>query len=234
MIDLQAFEVLTFDCYGTLIDWETGLLGALEPIREAHGVDADSEWLLARFGALESELEAGPYLPYRAILGRVLQGIGAGLGFVPTVEEIAAFAASVRDWPAFPDARAALRSLKKRYRLGVISNVDDDLFVHSARRLGNPFDVVVTAQQVRSYKPSTENFERAFETIGVPRAKILHVAQSLFHDVEPARRLGLATVWVNRRKGKAGAGATPASLAVPDLEVPDLAALAARAGVTSS
>jgi len=234
MIDLSAFEVLTFDCYGTLIDWETGLLDALRPILAAHAADADPEALLVRFGALETELEAGPYLPYRAILGRVLLGMGAELGFKPSVEEIAAFAGSMRDWPAFPDSRAALAALRTRYRLGVVSNVDDDLFAPSALKLGGPFDWVVTAQQVRAYKPSLENFRRAFDTIGVPRAKILHVAQSLFHDVEPARQLGLATVWVNRRKGKAGAGATPASLAVPDLEVPDLATLAARAGVTSS
>ncbi|HVQ35852.1 MAG TPA: HAD family hydrolase [Candidatus Bathyarchaeia archaeon] len=234
MIDLDDFDVLTFDCYGTLIDWETGLTGALGPILHAHGVEADPETVLVRFGALESELEAGPYVPYRAILGRVLLGLGAELGFKPAVEEIASFAASVGSWPAFPDSKRSLAALGTKYRLGVISNVDDDLFAGSSRQLGDPFSWVVTAQQVRSYKPSLENFERALETIGVPRDRILHVAQSLFHDVEPAKRLGLATAWVNRRHDKEGAGATPASLAVPDLEVEDLAMLAACAGLTSS
>jgi 2-haloacid dehalogenase len=234
VIDLDAFDVLTFDCYGTLIDWETGLLDALRPILAEHTVEADPEWLLVRFGALESELEAGPYLPYAAILGRVLQRLGAELGFSPSVEQIAAFAGSVRDWPPFDDSKTALAALKKKYRLGIVSNVDDDLFAYSAQKLGDPFTWIVTAQQVRSYKPSLENFRRALLRIGVDPTRVLHVAQSLFHDVEPARQLGLATAWVNRRHGTPGGGATPASLAVPDLEVPDLATLAARAGLTSS
>jgi len=234
VIELDAFDVLTFDCYGTLIDWETGLLDALRPILAAHATDADPESLLVRFGALESELEAGPYVPYVAILGRVLQRMGAELGFTPTVEQIAAFAGSVRDWPPFPDSRTALAALKTKYRLGIISNVDDDLFAYSAHKLDDPFTWIVTAQQVRSYKPSLLNFRRALERIAVDPARVLHVAQSLFHDVEPAKQLGLKTVWVNRREGKPGSGATPASVAVADLEVPDLATLAARAGVTSS
>jgi 2-haloacid dehalogenase len=234
LIDLDAYDVLTFDCYGTLIDWETGLVEALRPVLDAHGVEAAPESILVRFGALESGLEAGPYLPYRTVLGRVLQALGAELGFKPTVEEISAFGGSVGSWPAFPDSAGALAALRTKYRLGVISNVDDDLFAGSSRRLGDPFSWVVTAQQVRSYKPSLTNFERAFETMGVGRDRILHVAQSLFHDVEPAQYLGLATVWVNRRHDKEGGGATPASLAVADLEVEDLATLAACAGVTSS
>ena len=126
----------------------------------------------------------------------------------------------------FPDTVAALARLKTRYQLGVISNVDDDLFAGSARQLGVDFDWVVTAQQVRSYKPSTNNFERALERIGRPRSEILHCAQSLFHDVGPANGMGLATVWVDRRAGKSGTGATPPSSAKPDLTVPDLATLA--------
>jgi 2-haloacid dehalogenase len=233
-LDLDGFDALTFDCYGTLVDWETGIIDALGPILAAHRVEADREQLLERFGALEAEIEAGPYLPYRAVLGRVLVGLAAGLDFKPSNEEIAAFAGSVGGWPPFPDSAAALAALRTKYRLGVISNVDDDLFTRSARRLGDPFEWVVTAQQVRAYKPSEANFRRALEVIGLPPSRVLHVAQSLFHDVAPARQLGLATVWVNRRHGKAGGGATPPSSAVPDLELPDLAALAARAGVTSS
>jgi 2-haloacid dehalogenase len=233
-IDFDAFEVLSFDCYGTLIDWEAGLLAALAPIFAAHGVAPDREDTLRRYGELESAIEAGEYVEYRAVLARVLQGLGERFGFSPSSGELSAFPASVRDWPPFPDSPAALRALQSRYRLAVISNVDDDLFAHSARRLGVSFDWVVTAQQVRSYKPSLGNFRRAFERIGVPPARILHVAQSRFHDIAPAKRLGLATVWVNRRRDTPGPGATPASEAVPDLEVRDLAELARRAGVRTT
>jgi len=230
VIDLDTFDVLSFDCYGTLIDWERGLLAALAPIYAAHGAALDPEPVLERFAELERAAEAGPYAGYRGVLVRVLDGLGAHAGFVPTPAERAAFAASVGDWPPFSDSIDALRSLASRYRLAVITNCDDDLFARSARRLEVPFDWVVTAQQAGSYKPSLENFRRAFARIGVPPAKILHVAQSLFHDVAPARELGLATVWVNRRQGRAGFGATTPSDATPDLEVPDLATLAQRAG----
>src|SRR5262245_26450558 len=165
-------------------------------------------------------------MTYREVLRHVLDGLGAADGFEPAAAEREAFAESVADWPPFADSPAALRALASRYRLAAITNCDDDLFAHSVDRLETTFDWVVTAQQVRSYKPSLENFRRAFERIGVPPARILHVAQSLFHDVEPARQLGLATVWVDRRHGQSGFGASPPSSATPDLAVPDLAALA--------
>jgi len=229
MIDLGGFDVLTFDCYGTLIDWEAGILAALAPIVAAHGVAPDPDEALRRFGELEPAIEAGEYVEYRAVLARVLQGLGAHFGFSPSHGEMEAFSASVGNWLPFPDSGDALRALQSRYRLAVISNVDDDLFAHSARHLGVSFGWVVTAQQVRSYKPGLENFRRAFERIGVPQARILHVAQSRFHDIAPAKRLGLSTVWVNRRGDAPGAGATPPSDAIPDLEVRDLAELARRA-----
>lgn len=231
MIDFDAFEVLTFDCYGTLIDWETGILATLAPVFAAHRVAPNPGETLRRFGELESAVEAGDYVEYRGVLTCVLAGLGAWLDFSPTQQELETFANSVRDWPAFPDSGPALGALQTKYRLGIISNVDDHLFAHSARRLGVRFDWVVTAQQVRSYKPSLENFRRAFERIGVPPARILHVAQSRFHDIVPARQLGLATVWVNRRPGRPGVGATPPAQAEPDLEVPDLATLARSARV---
>lgn len=231
-IDLDAFDVLSFDCYGTLIDWERGIIAALAPIFDAHRAVLDPEATLERFAGLEAAAEAGPYVGYRAVLMRVLEGLGANLGFSPSAEELETFSASVADWPAFPDSPGALRLLKSKYRLAVITNIDDDLFAHSARRLEVPFDWVVTAQQIRSYKPSLENFRQAHERIGVPPARILHVAQSLFHDIEPARRLGLSTVWVNRRHGMPGAGARPRAYAEPDIEVPDLQTLAKRVGLT--
>ena len=230
MIDFDAFDVLTFDCYGTLIDWERGIVSALAPVFAAHRVLLEPDRALPVFAELEAALEAGPYMEYRAVLAGVLQGMGERLAFVPTPEQLDAFSNSVGAWPPFPDSADALRRLKTRYKLAVISNVDDDLFAHTARRLGTPFDWVVTAQQVRSYKPALANFERAIEQIGVAPSGILHVAQSLYHDIAPAKSLGLATVWVNRRQGKRGFGATPPAKAEPDLEVPDLKTLAERAG----
>jgi 2-haloacid dehalogenase len=132
----------------------------------------------------------------------------------------------VAGWPPFPDSAAALARLATRFRLGVITNCDDDLFAASQARLGITFDWVVTAQQVGAYKPSERNFELAFERLGLPRERILHCAQSLFHDHVPAKRLGLSTVWVDRRQGRAGSGATPPAAATPDLTVPDMATLA--------
>jgi 2-haloalkanoic acid dehalogenase type II len=135
----------------------------------------------------------------------------------------------VADWPAFPDAPAALARLKTRFTLGVITNCDEDLFAASNRRLSIEFDWVVTAESVGSYKPDPRNFEAAFARIGLPRDRILHVAQSLFHDHAPAKRLGMSTVWIDRRQGRAGSGATPPAEARPDVTFPDMATFAARA-----
>jgi 2-haloacid dehalogenase len=231
MIRFEDFSVLTFDCYGTLIDWEPGLLAALTPILDAHRISVSADEVLERYAELESAAEEGEYRSYRDVLRTVLTQIGSRLGFAPSADERERFSASVRDWPPFPDSPAALQALHRRYRLAIISNVDDDLFAASEARLQVKFDWVITAQQARSYKPSLNNFRLAFERIGVPPGTILHVAQSLFHDIGPANELGLASVWVNRRHGKPGAGATPPAHARPDLEVPDLAALARAAGV---
>ena len=222
---MSAVEWVTFDCYGTLIDWETGILSTLQPILAAHGVTAEGERLLALHGELESAAELGPYTPYRQLLMTVLRGLGKRLGFTPSSVEQARFADSVGDWPPFPDTRAALRAFQRRFRLAIISNTDDDLFARTSQQLEVPFDWIVTAQQVRSYKPSLNNFRQALARIRVPKEQVLHVAQSLFHDHVPAKQLGLETVWVNRRHDKAGPGATPPAHARPDLEVQDLATL---------
>jgi 2-haloacid dehalogenase len=228
-LDLDRFDVLTFDCYGTLIDWESGLLAALREPLAARGVDAPDDALLEAFARHETEVEAGPYLPYRQVLGRVLTSMLGHRGAEPTPEEVASFGGSVADWPAFPDSPAALARLHERFRLGVITNCDDDLFAASERRLGVSFDWVVTAQQANRYKPNPRGFELMFERVGLPPSRILHVAQSLYHDHVPAKRLGLATVWVDRRSGRAGSGATPAADGTPDLTVPDMATLASLA-----
>lgn len=227
-LDFDAFDVLTFDCYGTLIDWEAGLLAAMRPPLAAHGlgVDASDDHLLEVFARHEAEAEAGPYRPYREVLADVLTVMIRHGGAEPTPEELAAFGGSVADWPAFPDSAAALARLHGRFKLGVITNCDDDLFAASEARLGTKFDWVVTAQQARRYKPNPRGFELMFERVGLPPARILHVAQSLFHDHVTAKRLGLSTVWVDRRGERPGSGATPPAEATPDLRVPDMATLA--------
>jgi 2-haloacid dehalogenase len=226
MLNFDDYTILTFDCYGTLIDWESGIWEALRPILEAHGAPMGREDALVLYGELESEVERGAYMNYKAVLRTVLEGFGARLGFTPTEAELDAFSHSVKDWQPFPDSPSALAELAKKYKLVIVSNVDDDLFAHSAKKLGVTFADVITAQQVKSYKPAEAHFHEAFRRVSVPREKILHVAQSLFHDIVTAKTLGLSTVWVNRRHNKPGAGATPPVEATPDVEVPDLATLA--------
>ncbi len=227
-MNFDDFEVLTLDCYGTLIDWEAGIWDALQPILTDRRLNLTRNQALELYGELESDAERGEYLTYRAVLRKVLEGFGARLGFAPTEMELQRFAESVKDWPAFSDSARALQALRRKYRLAIISNIDDDLFAYSAQRLRAPFDWVITAQQARSYKPALNNFRLALERIGLPKNKILHVAQSLFHDIAPAKALGWSTVWINRRHGQEGFGATPPAQAQPDLEVPDLQTLAEK------
>jgi len=229
-LDYGSFEVLTFDCYGTLIDWEAGILAGLRAVLGPRGVEEADDSLLETYAAIEAAAEAGPYRTYRDILAEGVRGVAAGAGVEPTLAEVAAFADSVGDWPAFADSAAALRRLQARYRLGVITNCDDDLFAGSATRLGIDFDWVVTAQQARGYKPAARNFEIAFERIGLPRERILHVAQSLYHDHVTAKRLGLSTVWIDRRHGRSGSGATLPADATPDATYLDMASFADAAG----
>ena len=228
-MDFDSFRVLTFDCYGTLIDWETGILNAMRTILAEHGKNTSDEEILALFGTLESQIEATAYRPYRDVLAMVVDGFGEALEFKPSATERAALAKSIRDWEPFEDTVVALGSLGERYRLAIISNIDDDLFRASTVRLGIEFDEVVTAEQVGSYKPSLKNFHVAFERLGHGPDGILHVAQSLYHDIAPASMLGLRNVWINRRKEKQGHGATSPATATPDLEVANLISLSTLA-----
>jgi 2-haloacid dehalogenase len=225
MLDFNQYKVLTFDCYGTLIDWESGILNALKPVFIAHQVKLRQDDALELFGELESAQER-EYKKYRAVLENVLQDMGARLGFRPNQDEIRAFGESVREWEPFADSAGALKKLKRKYKLMILSNVDDDLFVYSAKKLGVTFDDVITAEQCQSYKPSLNNFRIAQQRVGVPQTEWLHVAQSLFHDIAPAKQMGLDTVWVNRRWDKPGAGATPPTEATPDVTVNSLQELA--------
>ncbi len=166
-------------------------------------------------------------MKYKDILRQIVERFGHRLGFIPTPSELDCLVDSLGDWRPFPDTVSALQALKEKFKLAAISNIDDDLFASSAKLLKVEFDWVITAEQAKSYKPSLEVFQFALRKIGVPPARVPHVAQSLYHDIAPARRMGLATVWVNRRRGREGFGATPPASAHPDLEVPDLTALAA-------
>ena len=230
---LRDFSALTFDCYGTLIDWESGILAALRPWAAAHGVEVDDEALLAAFGRAESRREAAdPTAPYPQILAGVLQDLSGEHGVTASPEEAAAFGDSVKDWPAFPDTRDALAYLKQHYKLVIVSNVDRASFRHSNERLGVAFDAIVTAEDAGAYKPALNHFHLALARLaelGVPMDRVLHVAQSLYHDHVPAQQLGLRTMWVNRRAAHTqdGGATPPAPVPVtPDGEVPTLAALA--------
>jgi 2-haloacid dehalogenase len=226
MLDLTRFKVLTFDCYGTMIDWETGIFAALRPILAAHEKKITDSALLELYSELEASAEQGEYLLYRDVLQSVVRGFGERLGFLPTEAEVRSLPESLARWQPFPDTVEALRKLKSRYKLAVISNVDDDLFASTAPKLGVAFDHVITAQQAGCYKPCMRMFKLAEDRIGVSREQWLHVGQSIYHDVIPARSLGIATIWVKRPSPRPGAGAATAASGKPDLEVPDLETLA--------
>ena len=228
-LPFDRFEVLTFDCYGTLIDWESGILAAIGAALANHHRKINAQEVLSIYSELEPAAQAAPYRTYREILQAVMQGMGGRLGVSFSAEEELSLAASLPHWKPFPDTVPALRKLKSKYKLGIISNIDDDLFAKTASVLEVKFDYLVTAQQVRSYKPSPQNFETALSRIGLPCEKILHVAESVYHDIIPAKRLGLASVWVNRRACKVGPGATRSVQGSPDLIVPDLKTLAEMA-----
>ncbi len=225
MIDFRRYEVLTFDCYGTLIDWETGILEAVRPVLARHGIGASDRDILETFAPIEAKHEEGDYVGYKMVLRLVMTEMSLRFAFDATPEELDCLSASLGDWEPFDDTVESLRKLKTRYKLAVISNVDDGLFAATERRLQVPFDWVITAQQAAAYKPSHEIFDLALKKIGVPRERILHIAQSVYHDITPARELGLGTVWVNRRAGKPGSGATLAASAVSELEVSNLRSL---------
>lgn len=234
MVAITRFTTLLFDCYGTLIDWERGILSELRPWTARHRLTVDDDTLLEMFGRTEAQCEAEtPTTRYSEILADVLVALAAQLGVALEPDEAEVFGRSVERWPAFPDSPAALQYLKKYYNLAVLSNVDHASFAKSNEKLAVAFDAVFTAEDIGSYKPAARNFQYALTRLnrdfGVEREDVLHTAQSLFHDIAPAKSIGLATMWVNRRKGLSGWGATPppSDQAVqPDFEVASLHELA--------
>jgi len=206
---LSDFKALSFDCYGTLIDWETGLVDALRSLRDN---GASAEEILEAYGPIEHEIEVEqPGLPYSQLLERVHERLSDRFGVEPDEVEAAKFGASVGDWPAFPDSAEALRYLKQHFKLIILSNVDRLSFAGSNQRLGVEFDHIFTAQDIGSYKPDLRNFEYLISHVaadGIAKGELLHVAQSLFHDHVPANRMGITSAWIDRRAGKPGGGAT--------------------------
>jgi 2-haloalkanoic acid dehalogenase type II len=209
---LTDFKVLTFDCYGTLIDWETGISEALTPLARRAGKTLDKDQLCEAHARFEAVQEAEtPAMRYSEVLERVHERIAREWGVQPDPAESRAYGQSVKDWPAFPDSAEALKYLKQHYRLVILSNVDRASFETSKGKLQVEFDRVLTAEEIGSYKPSLRNFEYMLERMaedGFRKEDVLHTAVSLFHDHLPANRMGLASSWIHRRAGKTGHGAT--------------------------
>ncbi|MFG0274972.1 MAG: haloacid dehalogenase type II [Phycisphaerales bacterium] len=225
---LSDFDALTFDCYGTLIDWESGILDALATWRERSHLDATDEEVLSAFAELEPAAERDhPDALYPDVLRVVAARMAERYGAPATDDDADRLAGSVGRWPAFADTVGALQRLKRRRRLIILSNVDHASFSRTRNTLGVEFDAVVTAQDVGAYKPDARMFHAAFdaaERLGVERGRILHVAQSLYHDHEPAKRLGMTTCFIDRRAGRPG-GATraPSGEVQPDFTFTTLA-----------
>ena len=207
------------------------MLAVLRPLLSRDSGKVFDLQILELYGEIEAELESGPYLPYRQILAKSGREIGRRLGVEISAEEGSGFAESLTSWNPFSDTVPALQELAKRFQLGIISNVDDDLFAETCKKLAPvTFDFVVTAQQMQSYKPAHRNFEEAIRRSGLSKDQIMHAGQSLYHDIAPANALGMRNVWVNRSSIRPGSGAARPGTAKPDYEVSTLAELSALLG----
>jgi 2-haloacid dehalogenase len=212
-LDLTQYEALSFDCYGTLIDWEAGIAAVLAPWAREQGLDVSDEELLLAYADNEAAIERDtPAALYPEVLATAFRRTGDDLGKPVSDEWASRLGSSVPDWPAFPDSAEALARLAKHYQLIILSNVHRDGFAGSNQHLHGDFAAIITAEDVGAYKPA-ENHFRALDAklpqLGVDRTQLLHVAQSLFHDHVPAKREGLPSVWINRRHNRPGWGATP-------------------------
>lgn len=228
MIDLGAIRAVSFDCYGTLIDWQAGLEAAVAPLRAGLRSLPRGDQLFREFARLEREAELPPYASYKDVLRQVAAGL---TGIAGPCELHDVLWRSIAQWPAFPDTAEALRRLKREFgTLAVLSNVDDDLFAYSHKRLGVKIDVVVTAQQVRSYKPAAENFRALLAALRLEPPQVLHVAESRFHDIEPASKLGFRTAWVQRQSGNSASGEPIDARVKADVQVQSLRELCELVG----
>jgi 2-haloacid dehalogenase len=225
MISLNQITHVTFDCYGTLIDWERGILAAMQSLLARHGVQVAPEVILQSYVRHEARLEAQPWMPYREILRGVMTNMAADFKITLKLDDQDALVNSLPNWPPFPDTVAALKQLATRFKLVILSNTDQTLFAETQKQLQVPFTAIITAEQVRSYKPGHAHFHEALRRLDVAATNILHVAQSLYHDHAPARALGFPTAWINRPSLLPGTGLAPKTNGQPDLVAPDLATL---------
>lgn len=211
-LKLTDFDALTFDCYGTLIDWESGMVAGLRPLTDKVGHELSRNEILEAHARHESGQQAQtPAKKYSDLLATVYRRLAEEWGIAVNWEECVTYGQSVKHWPAFPDSRDALAYLKEHYKLVILSNVDNESFAASNARLGLAFDMIYTAEDVGSYKPSDRNFEYMLHHMnrnGITTDRILHTAESLFHDHKPANRHGLTTCWIYRRHDQQGFGAT--------------------------
>jgi 2-haloalkanoic acid dehalogenase type II len=219
---LRDFTTLTFDCYGTLIDWESGMIEALEPLTSRVGRALTRDDILAAHARHESSQQLQtPAMPYRRLLAVVHKRLAEEWQVAASWEDSVAYGNSVGNWPAFADSVEALAYLKRHYKLVILSNVDNDSFALSRQRLQVEFDAIYTAEDIGSYKPSPRNFDymlAKLATLGVQKGQILHTAESLFHDHVPANAHGLASCWIYRRHAQQGFGATMTPAAMPRLD----------------
>lgn len=220
-------RVISFDCYGTLVDWEAGILTYFRELASSHGQAVPDAAILSAYSEIEPRPQSGPYRSYREILREVAREFAARYGFSITRAEADTLPESLCAWQSFPDTVEALERLKSRFQLAIVSNIDNDLFAHTARLLEVPFDFVITAEQVRSYKPALPHFDELLRRTGLPLGEHLHAAESLFHDIAPARQLGLPNVWVKRSHDNASTASQKAAVQ-PDWTVRTLEDLASQ------
>lgn len=228
---LTDFKVLTFDCYGTLIDWESGMVAGLQPLVDRVPKALTRNEILQAHARHEStQQKYTPAKLYRDLLAVVYKRLADEWGVAVSWDECLAYGRSVENWPAFPDSADSLEYLKRFYKLVILSNVDNQSFAASNQKLKVTFDAIYTAEDIGSYKPSPRNFDYMLEklaTMGVKPAEILHTAESLFHDHGPANEAGLANAWIYRRHGDEGFGATmtPEKLPKHDFKFTSMAEL---------
>lgn len=216
----STWTTLSFDCYGTLVDWEAGIIRAFQAEAEADGRELPGPEIVQAYMQVEPEVESGPYRSYREVLTETASRVAERLGWPIDRARAGFLARSLPDWPLFPDTRSAIERLGRQFRLGILSNVDDDLLAATIQAIGVEFDWTVTAEKTRSYKPAPDHFREAIDRVGGMPDRLLHVAQSYYHDVRPGRTLGLSVVWVNRK------GEVPPVGPAPSHTVRDLAELA--------
>jgi len=216
---VKPFDIITFDCYGTLVDWESGIISAFQSEAARNGIELKGDQIIAAYSAEEPAVESGIYRSYRDVLGETARRVAATLGWELAIDRSDFLVDSLPNWTPFQDTNPALERLKRHFKLGILSNIDNDLLTATRKHFSVDFDLVLTAQQVKSYKPRVAHFEEGLAQAHGKR--LLHAAQSYFHDVVPASELGIPVVWMNRKGGIVEPGGP-----LPTHEVRDLLKLA--------